>query len=122
MAAPSTYNTTASTVVTIGGITSTYTVTTAAQPAPQAGFTAVTGAGVSSSQVSNAITVTSILVPASISIVGGAQYSINGGAFTSVAGAIQPGDQVKVEVTAPSTYDTTATSSFPSAARRSRSP
>ena len=39
--------------MTIGGVTSTYTVTTATQAIPQAGFTAVTGASVSSTQISN---------------------------------------------------------------------
>ena len=109
MIAPSTYNTTASAVVTIGGVTSTYTVTTATQQIPQAGFTAVTGASLSSMQTSNAITVTSVTAPASISISSGAEYSINGGPFTSAAGTVYPGDQVSVEVTAPATYNTTAT-------------
>ena len=107
--APSTYNTTASAVVTIGGVTSTFTVTTAAQQVVQAGFTAVTGASVSSTQISNPITVTSITAPASISVSSGDEYSINGGPFTGTAGTVQPGDQVRVEVTAPSTYNTTAT-------------
>ena len=109
MIAPSTYNTTASAVVTIGGVTSTYTVTTATQQIPQAGFTPVTGATISSTQISNQITVTSITAPASISISSGAEYSINGGPFTSAAGTVQPGDQVAVQVTAPSSYSTTAT-------------
>ena len=110
MIAPSTYNTTASAVVTIGGITSTYTVTTATQQTPQTGaFTALTGASVSGTQISNPITVTSITAPAPISISSGAEYSINGGPFTSAAGIVQAGDQVRVEVTAPSTYNTTAT-------------
>jgi hypothetical protein len=72
MIAPSTYNTTASAVVTIGGVTSTYTVTTAGQHAPQARFTAVTGASVLSTQISNPITVTSITAAASIGITSGA--------------------------------------------------
>jgi len=110
MTTPSTYNTTASAVVTIGGVTSTYTVTTGAQRVPQAAFTAVTGASVSSTQISNAITVTSITAPASISIGGGAEYSINGGPFTATAGTVKPGDQLRVRVTAPSTYGATATS------------
>ena len=109
MIAPPTYNTTASAVVTIGGVTSTYTVTTATQQIPQAGFTAVTGASLSSTQISNAITVTSVTAPASISINSGAEYSINGGPFTSAAGTVRPGDQVRVEVIAPATYNTTAT-------------
>ncbi len=109
MIAPSTYNTTASAIVTIGGVTSTYTVTTTAQQTSQAGFTAVTGAGVSSTQISNPITVTSITALASISVTSDAEYSINGGPFTTAAGTVHPGDQVRVEVTAPSTYNTTAT-------------
>jgi len=109
MTAPSTYNATASAVVTIGGVTSTFTVTTATQQIPQAGFTAVTGASPSSLQISNPITVTSVTAPAAISISSGADYSLNGGPFTSTAGTVQPGDQVTVEATAPSTYDTTGT-------------
>ena len=109
MTAPATYNTTASAVVTIGGVTSTYIVTTAAAQTPQATFTAVTGAGVSSNQISNAISVTIIAVPASISISIGAAYSINGGPFTTAAGTVRPGDQVRVEAAAASTYSTNAT-------------
>jgi hypothetical protein len=107
--APSTYNTTSSAIVTIGGITSTYTVTTAAQPPQQAGFTPVTGSSVGVLQVSNAITVVSITTAAPISISSGALYSINGGPFTSATGTVQPGDQVVVEINAPSTYESTAT-------------
>jgi hypothetical protein len=107
--APPTLNTTASAVVTIGGVTSTFTVTTAAQPIAQAGFTDVTGASVGSDQISNPITVTSITAPDSINISSGAEYSINGGPFTSAAGTVRPGDQVRVEATAASTYNTKVT-------------
>jgi hypothetical protein len=104
-----TYNTTSSAIVTIGGVTSTYTVTTAAQPPQQAGFTPVTGSSVGVPQMSNPITVTIITTAAPISVSSGAEYSINGGPFTSVAGTVQPGDQVVVEIDAPSSYDSTAT-------------
>jgi hypothetical protein len=107
--AASTFNTTSSAIVNIGGLTSTYTVTTAAQPLPQAGFTPVTGSSVGALQTSNPITITSITTPAPISVSSGAEYSINGGPLTSVAGTVQPGDQVVVEIDAPSTYDSTAT-------------
>jgi hypothetical protein len=107
--APSTYNTTASAIVTIGGVTSTFMVNTTTQQIPQGGFTDVTGASVASNQISNAITVTSITAPAPISISSGAEYSINGGPFTSAAGTVRPGDQVRVETTAASTYNTTVT-------------
>jgi uncharacterized repeat protein (TIGR01451 family) len=109
LTAPSTYDTTASALATIGGVTSIFLVTTAAQPVKQAGFTDVTNASVASRQVSNPITVTSITAPASITISGGAEYSIDGGPFTPAAGTIQPGDQVRVQLTAPATYDATAT-------------
>jgi hypothetical protein len=107
--AASTYNTTSSAIVNIGGLTSTYTVTTAAQPPQQAGFAPVTGSSVGVLQTSNPITITSITTAAPISISSGAEYSINGGPFTSAAGTVQPGDQVVVEINAPSTYDSTAT-------------
>jgi OmpA-like transmembrane domain len=107
--APATYNATASAVVTIGGVTSTFTVTTATQQIPQGGFTDVTGAGIGSDQISNSITVTSVTAPAAVSISSGAEYSINGGPFTSAPGTVRPGDQVRVETTAASTYNTTVT-------------
>ncbi|HEY2685359.1 MAG TPA: hypothetical protein VGI93_17720 [Steroidobacteraceae bacterium] len=109
MTASSSYNTTSSSVVNIGGVTSTFSTTTGSQPVPQAGFTAVTGASVSSAQMSNPITVTSISAPAPISVSSGAEYSINGRAFTSAPGMVSPGDQVRVETAAPSTYSTSAT-------------
>ena len=108
MIAPAAYNTTSSAILNIGGVTSTFTVTTAAQPPQQAGFTPVTGSSIGSPQSSNPITITSITAAASISVSSGAQYSINGAPFTSVAGSVQPGDQVIVEIDAPSTYDSTA--------------
>jgi hypothetical protein len=108
VAAP-TVNTTDSAVVTIGGVTSTFTVTTAAQAIAQAGFTDVTGASVGSLQASNAVTVTGVTAPAAISISSGAEYSINGGPYTSAAGTVRPGDQVRVEATASSAYNTKVT-------------
>jgi hypothetical protein len=104
--APSTYNTTASAVLNIGGVTSTFTVTTGAQPVLQGGFTPVTGAVPSSVQISNPITVTGITAPTQVSISGGAQYSINGGAFTSDPGVVQAGDQLRVQLPAASSYST----------------
>ena len=102
------YSTTTSAILNVGGTTSTFTVTTAAQPTVQGGFTPVTGAGVASPQVSNPITIMGT-VPAPISISGGGEYSINGGPFTSAAGTVQPGDQVRVQLAAATSYDTTVT-------------
>jgi hypothetical protein len=105
--APS-YSTTDSAVVTIGGVNSTFSVTTAAQPVLQGDFVAVTSTTPSSVQTSNPITVTGTTAPAPITISSGAEYSINGGPFTAAAGVVAPGDQVRVQLTSPSTYSTTA--------------
>jgi hypothetical protein len=112
MSAAPTYNASSSTIVNIGGITSPFTVTTAAQPPQQAGFTPVTGSSIGVMQISNPITVTNITAAAPISVSSGAQYSINGGPFTSAAGTVQPGDQISVETNAPSTYSSTATATL----------
>ena len=60
----------------------------------------------SSTQVSNAITVTGTNVPTTISVSSGAEYSINGGAYTSTPGIVAPGARVTVQVTSSSSYDT----------------
>jgi hypothetical protein len=108
MTAASGYNTTSSAIVTIGGVNSSFTVTTAAQPPQQPGFTPVTGSSLGATQVSSPITIVGTTAEP-ISVSSGAEYSINGGPFTSAPGTVQPGDQVTVEVTAPSSYSTTAT-------------
>lgn len=63
----------------------------------------------SSMQVSNPITVTGTNVPTTISVSGGAQYSINGGAYTSTPGVVPPGAQITVRVPASPSYGTTVT-------------
>jgi hypothetical protein len=98
-------------VLNVGGTISNFAVTTGAQPVLQGSFTDVGSASTSSTQTSGPITVTGITSPTVISITGG-QYSINGGPYTSAAGTVQPGDQVTVQVTAPSTYSTTATATL----------
>ena len=57
-------------------------------------------------QVSNAITVTGTNVPTTISVSSGAEYSINGGAYTSTPGIVSPGALVTVRVTSASSYAT----------------
>lgn len=60
-------------------------------------FVDVTGATISSTVTSNAITVAGIDTAADISITGGS-YSINSGAFTTDAGTVSNGDTVQVQV------------------------
>lgn len=59
-----------------------------------------------SEQVSNPITVTGTNVPTTISVSGGAEYSVNGGPFTSKPGIVTPGAQVTVRVTSSESYST----------------
>jgi hypothetical protein len=61
-----------------------------------------------STQVSNPITVQGINVPTTISVSGGAEYSINGGPFTSKPGIVSPGAQVTVRITSSSSAGTMA--------------
>jgi uncharacterized repeat protein (TIGR01451 family) len=55
-------------------------------------------------QVSTPITVTGTDVPTTISVGAGAEYSINGGSYTSMPGVVAPGAQVTVRVTSSSSY------------------
>jgi Domain of unknown function DUF11/Outer membrane protein beta-barrel domain/Bacterial lectin len=80
---------------------------TNAVPSPFS-FTPLHNVTPSSSQTSNAITVTGTNVPTTISVSSGAEYSINGGAFTTTPGVVSPGAHVTVRLTAPASYNTSA--------------
>ncbi len=87
------------TVVTLGG--------TGSNAVPNAfSFVPLNNVDPSTMQVSNAITVTGTNVPTTISVSSGAEYSINGGAYTSTPGIVSPGAQVTVRVTSSSSYNT----------------
>jgi len=103
----SSFSTLISTTLTIGGVQSTYNVTTLAQDTvPDSfSFTAVNSVDLSSVQTSNSITVAGINTSSPISIVGGT-YSINGGAYTSAAGTVVNGNTVTVRVTASASFST----------------
>jgi uncharacterized repeat protein (TIGR01451 family)/MYXO-CTERM domain-containing protein len=87
------------TVVTLSG-TGTNSV-----PTPFS-FVALTSVDPSTEQVSNAITVAGTNVPTTISVSEGAEYSINGGPYTTTPGVVAPGAQVTVRVTAAAGYST----------------
>ncbi len=61
--------------------------------------------------ISNSITVTGIDTAVDISV-GGGQYSINGGAFTGVAGTVNNGQSVRVRVTSSSSISTTTSATL----------
>jgi hypothetical protein len=92
-----------SATLTIGGVSAPFTVTTWDNvPNPLPNFnngTETSVALVCAPLISNALTVTGITTPISISVSGSsaiAAYSINGGAFTSIPGTINNNDQVRV--------------------------
>jgi len=93
--------------LTIGGVTGTFTSTTAAMDATPAAFSfsAQTDVVRSTVVISNSITVTGINAPAAISVTEG-QYSINGSSFTNVAGTVISGDTVRVRHTSSTSTST----------------
>lgn len=106
--ASSSENTAVNTELTIGGVTDTFTSTTAIveDTTPTAfSFIRVTDVAIGSTQISNTITVSDINVATPISIVGG-YYSINGGGFTNTAGMVNNDDEVTVQHTASASANT----------------
>lgn len=101
------FSTAVNAVLTIGGVSDTYSVTTlASDTTPNAfTFTDVTGATISTQYTSNSITVTGINSPAAISITGGT-YNVNGGSYTSSSGNVSLNDVVTVRTTSSSSFST----------------
>lgn len=71
-------------------------------------FTPVTSAGLSILYVSDAIAVSGINAATTIDVFGG-QYSVNGGAYTSVSGSVVLNDSVTVHGTSSSSGSITVT-------------
>jgi hypothetical protein len=84
-------STAASATLNIGGVTSSFAVTTkaAASNTPDSLFFTTVG------ENSNIVTISGLLSPAPVTIVGG-QYKKNGGAFTSSAGTVVNGDTLQL--------------------------
>ncbi|WP_293368805.1 S8 family serine peptidase [Nevskia sp.] len=96
---------TASTVsLSIGGVSSAFSVTTRAGDAQANAFAFVDviDAEPATPTASNAIVIGGIEVPVAISITGG-EYSINNAAFTSATGTVSAGNSVVVRVTSSAT-------------------
>ncbi len=94
-------------ILTIGGISATFTVVTGDfDTAPDSfPFTPVTDAEQSKTYVSAPATITGITERAAIVVTGG-RYRINGGNFTAEEGTVRVGDQVYAEVVASSKAST----------------
>lgn len=68
-------------------------------------FTDLTDKEISTQYESNTITVTGNTTPSPISVTGG-EYSVNGGAYTSVDGVVNAGATVKMRITSSASYVT----------------
>lgn len=101
------FSTTVNSVLTIGGVTDTYSITTVSlDSVPNAFvFTDVTGATTSTVYTSNTVTISGMNSAATIRITGGT-YSKNGGGYVSAQGTINNGDNVSVRVTSSSSSST----------------
>lgn len=104
-------------VLTIGGVSASFTSTTrAATPAadttPDAfAFGSVNGAAPNTTVTSKAITISGINTPAPVSVSGG-QYSVNDGAFTATAGMVNNGDRISLRVLASPATEQTVTATL----------
>lgn len=106
-ATPSTYATSRTTTLTIGGVSGSFTSTTEAldnTPDPFA-FVDQNGLATNVSVVSAPVVIAGINAQVALSISGGA-YSINGGAFMTVPTTVVAGDAVRVRVTSAMTAST----------------
>jgi hypothetical protein len=87
--------------LTVGGVSGSFSVTTEATDTTPNAFTFVSQTGVAPSTLieSAAVTITGINAPAPISVSAGGAYSVNGGAYRTVAGTILNGQTVRVRLT-----------------------
>ncbi|MCM2681349.1 cellulase family glycosylhydrolase [Echinimonas agarilytica] len=87
-----------SAMLSIGGVTATFTATTTADTTPDAfTFTALQDVAKNIWLESNSITVAGIISPANIEITGG-EYSIDGGSYSSSSATVGVGEAVRVRV------------------------
>ncbi len=98
------YFTVTDTVVTIGGVSDTFSTTTITDTVPDVfSFTDQTDLALSTLATSNTLTITGLGAAATISITGG-EYSINGGAFTTANGSVSNNDTVTARHTSSANY------------------
>lgn len=99
--------------LTVGGVSDTWTVTTGDFTPNPFTFTDVTGAEVSTLYTSNTITISGLSSGVSISVsVSGAEYSKNGGGYTSSPGTAQNGDTFTLRDTSSASYSAGVSSSL----------
>ncbi|HEX5755556.1 MAG TPA: hypothetical protein VFY12_04310, partial [Arenimonas sp.] len=104
---------TVDTVLTVGGVSDTFSSTTGSTDTTPMAYTFVDVSGAKRNRYiySSPVTVSGINATTPISVSGGsARYSINGGSYTSAAGTVRAGDQVRLEMRSSSaSYSTVST-------------
>ncbi|MDB5968182.1 MAG: hypothetical protein JWQ90_632 [Hydrocarboniphaga sp.] len=110
------YSTKVTAKLKIGTASGTFAITTrAADTTPDAfSFAPVTGATPSTVYTSNTVTIGGLepgYAGTAISVSSG-QYSLNGAAYTSVAGTVKNGDTVKLQTTSSASYNTKVTATL----------
>ena len=108
-AASGSYSTTVTVILTVGSTADTYSITTEGEPAdttPDAfDFTDQSNLSLSTLTYSNNVTISGINQSVSVSATNGAQFSINGGSYTT-SGSISNGQTLQVRLTSSSNYNT----------------
>ncbi len=102
--ASSEFATSVGTVLTVGGVSATFTVTTEARDVSpdQFSFADQEGVNLDTATESDPVTIQGINDSTPVSIEGG-DYSINGGEFTNADGVVEPGQSIVVRGTSAST-------------------
>ncbi|HET8883257.1 MAG TPA: choice-of-anchor D domain-containing protein [Solimonas sp.] len=106
--ASASFSMTTAAILTVGGVSADYQVSTVAAMVDPAAFTfgSVNGVEPGSVQTSGTVAVSGTNTASPISVNGG-HYAINGGTFTAAAGTVQPGDEVAVRTTASAMFSST---------------
>ena len=92
----------------IGGATYTFVqLPGAADSVPNTfAFTAASQIPISTTVISNSVTISGVNVTVPVSITGGGEYSVNGGAYSNAASTLNLGDTVTVRLFSSSSYST----------------
>ncbi|QEP43794.1 DUF1566 domain-containing protein [Ectothiorhodospiraceae bacterium BW-2] len=101
------------TILTLGGISDTFTTTTTLDDTTPDAFSFIAQTGVPRATVteSNAITVSGLSVGAEISVIGG-EYQIDGGGYSAITGTVQNGQTVQLRHTSSADYATLTTTTL----------
>lgn len=108
--ASASYNDTVTVILTVGGVSGTYSISTGGVPAdttPDAfNFTDQSNLNLNTLIYSNTVTISGINQTVSVSATNGAQFSINGGSYVT-SGSISNGQTLRVRLTSSGSYSTT---------------